>query len=84
MLDKLSSTWLNEAVWFLLQQAKVTALDTDTHEGNTLKQVKAILSKAEMLTTAFAQQASLSWLTTSFLLLKSLLIYQVSTDNHHF
>ena len=31
---------------FLLQQAKVNALDTDTHEENTLEQVKAILSKA--------------------------------------
>ena len=31
---------------FLLQQAKVEALDTDSHTGNILKQIKAILSKA--------------------------------------
>ena len=31
---------------FLLQQAKMKALDTVTHEGNTLEQIKVILSKA--------------------------------------
>ena len=31
---------------FLLQQAKVKVLDTDSHEENTLEQVKAILGKA--------------------------------------
>ena len=30
---------------FLLQQAKAKALDTDSHEGNTLEQVKTILSQ---------------------------------------
>ena len=32
---------------FLLKQAKANALDTDTHEGNALEQVKRILSKAD-------------------------------------
>ena len=31
---------------FLLQKAKVKSLDSDTHQGNILEQVKAILSKA--------------------------------------
>ena len=31
---------------FLLQQAKVKAVDIDTHEGNILKQIEEILSKA--------------------------------------
>ena len=31
---------------FFLQQANVKALDTVTHEGNTLEKTKAILSKA--------------------------------------
>ena len=30
---------------YLFQHAKVKALDTDTHEGNALEQIKAILSK---------------------------------------
>ena len=43
---------------FLLHQAKVKALDADTHEGNIFKQINAILSKLLMLTIDFAQQVS--------------------------
>ena len=38
---------------FLIQQVKVKALDTDTHQGNTLEQVTVILSKAVDASFAF-------------------------------
>ena len=41
---------------FLLQKAKVKALDTDIHEGNTLEQVKAILSKTTYVYQAFCTE----------------------------
>ena len=43
---------------FILQQAKVNALSTNTHERNMLEHVKEKLSKAIDATIAFAQQAS--------------------------
>ena len=44
--------------YFLLKQAKAKALDTDTHEGDTLKQVKTIWVRLLMLTIVCALQAS--------------------------
>ena len=43
---------------FLLQQAMVKALDNDTHEGNMLQQVKAILSIAVDACHSLCKQAS--------------------------